>query len=557
MTDALCRAAARARFGRPGDVAQGARSLETSSVPFSGACGPALVLGAVPRLRLAALIPQAAGSDDRTYDLFQKGRSTCGAGAAQATVSLEKAKRREPQSRSIREALGIAYFRLRRWEEAEAEFRGSRRALAGGRVRAPRARARTREAGKAQGGHTALQARTIVAPASCLRRGIAVGARLASPARARAVAPHDETRPRLRRRGLVRRQCARGALARLRPARRSLRLRGQAAVSAVRHQPQHPATGRADVDLPPREPPGGIPRARGRVSPDHRGRGMAAPGVGLLPLPRRDGPCAHRRRGRPLGRARRRRARRAKGHRVPRRQGRARARRRRAEGDDEVRRGVRRFPDRGAARTAKAGCPTSRRSSRRPRGEPRRRGRPSSQSSTAAYSNRHVPDDPGAVLEQELEAYLATPRSRATSDAVVMPSRQSSTAASATVRIPASAATRSISSRRAPAATACRTSSVSGSDSDTRSQPLYPVPSHAAHPLARASSRRPLSSGGRLEDAQLVEGRVRGRPALEADPAHAAARRDARERLRERLMLGPELEKAAGRLAWHCPRRAS
>jgi Flp pilus assembly protein TadD len=42
---------------------------------------------------------------------------------AQATVSLEKAKRREPTSRSIREALGIAYFRLGRWEEAEAEFR--------------------------------------------------------------------------------------------------------------------------------------------------------------------------------------------------------------------------------------------------------------------------------------------------------------------------------------------------------------------------------------------------------------------------------------------------
>lgn len=38
-------------------------------------------------------------------------------------VSLEKAKRREPRSRSIREALGIAYFRLGRWQEAEAEFR--------------------------------------------------------------------------------------------------------------------------------------------------------------------------------------------------------------------------------------------------------------------------------------------------------------------------------------------------------------------------------------------------------------------------------------------------
>jgi Flp pilus assembly protein TadD len=59
-----------------------------------------------------------------TYDLFQKGREQLRNGmAAQATVSLEKAKRREPQSRSIREALGIAYFRLSRWKEAEAEFR--------------------------------------------------------------------------------------------------------------------------------------------------------------------------------------------------------------------------------------------------------------------------------------------------------------------------------------------------------------------------------------------------------------------------------------------------
>jgi Flp pilus assembly protein TadD len=59
-----------------------------------------------------------------TYDLFQKGREQLRQGmAAQATVSLEKAKRREPRSRSIREALGIAYFRLSRWQEAEAEFR--------------------------------------------------------------------------------------------------------------------------------------------------------------------------------------------------------------------------------------------------------------------------------------------------------------------------------------------------------------------------------------------------------------------------------------------------
>jgi Flp pilus assembly protein TadD len=59
-----------------------------------------------------------------TYDLFQQGRAHLRKGmAAQATVALEKAKRREPDKASIREALGIAYFRIRRWAEAEAEFR--------------------------------------------------------------------------------------------------------------------------------------------------------------------------------------------------------------------------------------------------------------------------------------------------------------------------------------------------------------------------------------------------------------------------------------------------
>jgi Flp pilus assembly protein TadD len=38
-------------------------------------------------------------------------------------VPLEKAKRLEPAKASIREALGIAYFRIHRWAEAEAEFR--------------------------------------------------------------------------------------------------------------------------------------------------------------------------------------------------------------------------------------------------------------------------------------------------------------------------------------------------------------------------------------------------------------------------------------------------
>jgi Flp pilus assembly protein TadD len=61
---------------------------------------------------------------ESTYSLFQRGRKHLRSGmAAQATVALEKAKRREPDKASIREALGIAYFRIRRYDEAEAEFR--------------------------------------------------------------------------------------------------------------------------------------------------------------------------------------------------------------------------------------------------------------------------------------------------------------------------------------------------------------------------------------------------------------------------------------------------
>src|SRR5437588_732761 len=41
--------------------------------------------------------------------------------AAQATVSLEKAKRLEPGKASIREALGTAYFRTHPWGDTEAD----------------------------------------------------------------------------------------------------------------------------------------------------------------------------------------------------------------------------------------------------------------------------------------------------------------------------------------------------------------------------------------------------------------------------------------------------
>ena len=60
---------------------------------------------------------------EETYELFQRGRAHLENGDnAQATVALEKAKRREPDKNSIREALGLAYLRLHRYREAAAEF---------------------------------------------------------------------------------------------------------------------------------------------------------------------------------------------------------------------------------------------------------------------------------------------------------------------------------------------------------------------------------------------------------------------------------------------------
>jgi tetratricopeptide (TPR) repeat protein len=60
---------------------------------------------------------------DDTYDLYQRGREHLDRGDnAQAMVSLEKAKRREPDKASIREALGVAYLRMHRYREAAAEF---------------------------------------------------------------------------------------------------------------------------------------------------------------------------------------------------------------------------------------------------------------------------------------------------------------------------------------------------------------------------------------------------------------------------------------------------
>ena len=90
--------------------------------------------------------------------------------AAQATVSLEKAKCREPAKASIREALGIAYFRLRRYQEAESEFRALPDLSPADELRALRARPRPREARRTARPRPP-EARQLVAPGQrALRR---------------------------------------------------------------------------------------------------------------------------------------------------------------------------------------------------------------------------------------------------------------------------------------------------------------------------------------------------------------------------------------------------
>jgi tetratricopeptide (TPR) repeat protein len=65
--------------------------------------------------------PDPAAND--AYALFQRGQSLLeGAHWAQAVISLEKAKRLEPDKTSIREALGRAYFRAGRYGHAAHEF---------------------------------------------------------------------------------------------------------------------------------------------------------------------------------------------------------------------------------------------------------------------------------------------------------------------------------------------------------------------------------------------------------------------------------------------------
>ena len=61
---------------------------------------------------------------DSAYDLFRKGSDLLDRGDFMAaTVPLERARALEPDQSSIREALGRAYFRSARFQEAEHEFR--------------------------------------------------------------------------------------------------------------------------------------------------------------------------------------------------------------------------------------------------------------------------------------------------------------------------------------------------------------------------------------------------------------------------------------------------
>ena len=114
--------------GALGHAARGEEGPGGAPVAPAGRAGRALGRRPGSGVRVAPLSPRLAGvraqTVSETYDLFQQGRGHMREGRnAQATVALEKAKRREPSSRSIREALGIAYFRLGRFAEAEAEFR--------------------------------------------------------------------------------------------------------------------------------------------------------------------------------------------------------------------------------------------------------------------------------------------------------------------------------------------------------------------------------------------------------------------------------------------------
>jgi Flp pilus assembly protein TadD len=60
---------------------------------------------------------------NEAYERFMEGQSLLSSGNAHAAaVALERARDLEPEKSSIREALARAYFRTRRFSDAETEF---------------------------------------------------------------------------------------------------------------------------------------------------------------------------------------------------------------------------------------------------------------------------------------------------------------------------------------------------------------------------------------------------------------------------------------------------
>ena len=64
-----------------------------------------------------------SGSETSLYDLYSNGMSLLESGEFdQAAIPLAKAAKLAPEKSSVREALGRAYFRTRRYPEAAQEF---------------------------------------------------------------------------------------------------------------------------------------------------------------------------------------------------------------------------------------------------------------------------------------------------------------------------------------------------------------------------------------------------------------------------------------------------
>jgi tetratricopeptide (TPR) repeat protein len=67
-------------------------------------------------------VPESS-SETSLYDLYSNGMSLLESGEfEQAAIPLAKAARLAPEKSSVREALGRAYFRTRRYREAAEEF---------------------------------------------------------------------------------------------------------------------------------------------------------------------------------------------------------------------------------------------------------------------------------------------------------------------------------------------------------------------------------------------------------------------------------------------------